>query len=671
MQAKKLTSGQQQGARVLSAQQQQFRKLTKDAEASLVCGNPQIKEAINADSSVNGVQDIDWLSIKATAEAGLDTINKNIDTLAQDIAELDLRIAELEEAGKWGELPDEAMDEMLKAACQTEGFQNDQGDCGRARQYACGYNDPVFMEPPFPEIPFEEPIAAFRAAAEKKMANHRRLSVPRFRQHCAKMLDAMECEDLCYEFADIIGNLAQDGSEVDLSSTDTLDEVIAQRNAKRQELEAAKAEQDACQRAQLELDAFASQLGKLSETYKGNKRQVGSYTRRLLTQRRSLARQIQILEQKRVELARAKTIFDAASAQVEARQKDVALMEQVLQDLAEALRVQMEVIARLEQKIRDIEAATETGRVFKVELSRTLSNTVEYNAEAVHRPMATFSITPTRDFAQVFDDAEVAAAPAMKSTVRAVEEYCGLERVTNALTSPLVGLKGASKPLNFICSGQDWGSMIVEAQSVAKSDAKQVVDILLGEQAKIVKDGRPPADVSIKMKKAQGEPDGARHTLAVYGDNTGTFVGGYLNPNWMVETTNTGEVASVGKILALYQKLGESYEQVTANFEEAKKGAEMLQKRIEAALQEMVKLRALLKAAIEAKEIAENKMEEAQELVNQAEAMKAQLEARVASTEERKAKSEEDFESAKDALMTEHKERSAALMQILQQIKRR
>lgn len=385
-----------------------------------------------------------------------------------------------------------------------------------------------------------------------------------------------------------------------------------------------------------------------------------------------LAQQIRILAARRVELAKAKTIFAAASAQVEARQADVAFMEQVLADLGKALQVQLEVIARLEQKIRDIEAATEAGRVFKVELSRTLANTVEYNAEAVHKPMATFSITPVRDFAQEFDDAEVAAAPAMKSTVRAVGEYCGLERVTSALTSPLVELKGTSKPLNFICSGQDWSNMIAEAQGIVKSDAKEVVDILLGEQAKIVKDGTVPTDASsIRMKKAQGEPDGLRHTVAVYGDNTGTFVGEYLNPNWKVETTDTGEVASVGKILALYQKLGESYEQVTANWEEAKKGAEMLQKRIEAALQEMVKLRALLKQAIEAKEIAEDKMNQAQELVNQTEAMKAMLEARVASTEERKAKSEDDFESAKDALMAEHKDRSAALMQILQKIKRR
>jgi len=138
------------------------------------------------------------------------------------------------------------------------------------------------------------------------------------------------------------------------------------------------------------------------------------------SQKRALARQIEVLEQKRKELARAKTIFAAASAQVEARKKDVEHMEKVLADLAEALRLQMELI----EKIRDIEEATEVGRVFKVDLSRTLANTVEYNSEAVHKPMATFSITPTMDFAKKFDDAEVAAAPAMKTTVNAVGDYC-------------------------------------------------------------------------------------------------------------------------------------------------------------------------------------------------------------------------------------------------------
>jgi len=168
MHAKKVTLEQQQGARVLSAQQLQFRKLTKAAEASLVCGNPHIKEAINADSSVDGVQDINWISIKKTAEDGLDSITKNIESLTLDIAELDQRVAELEEAGRWGELPDEAMDEMLHAACQTEDLKNDQGDCGRAREYGCGFNDPIFMEPPFRMPPYQEPIDAFRAMAEKK-----------------------------------------------------------------------------------------------------------------------------------------------------------------------------------------------------------------------------------------------------------------------------------------------------------------------------------------------------------------------------------------------------------------------------------------------------------------------------------------------------------------------
>jgi len=668
MHAKKQTSEQQQGARALSAQQQQFRKAATAAEASLVCGVPQIKEAINKDTSVDGVQDIDWASIKKTADSGLDAINRNIDSITQNIEGLDQRIKELEEAGKWGEVTDGDIDKMLHAACQVEGFKNEAGDCGRAREFNCGYTDPVFENPPFPEIPFDEPVEAFRAAA--KIGGHKRLAVPRFRDYCAKVLDSMDCEDLCFEFADIVGAAAQDGGEVDMSNTDTLDDLVAQRAAQRQELETAKADKDSCQKAQVQLDAFAAQLGKLSKTYGSSKRSVGRYARSLISQKRALARQIEVLEQKRKELARAKTIFAAASAQVEARKKDVEHMEKVLADLAEALRVQMELIARLEQKIRDIEAATEVGRVFKVDLSRTLANTVEYNSEAVHKPMATFSITPTMDFAQKFDDAEVAAAPAMKSTVNAVGDYCKMDRVTSALTSPLLDLKGASKPLNFICSGQDWSNMIVEAQGVVKGDAKQVVDILLGEQTKIIKDGKPPADASTKMRKAQGEPDGLHHTVAVYGEKTGTFVGEYLNPNWMVETTNTGEAASIGKILALYQKLGETFEQVTASYEEAKAGAEALQKRIEAALEEMVKLRELLKAAIEAKEIAEEKMNEAQELVNQAEELKAKLEARVASTEERKAKSEEDFQEASDALTAEHKERSAALLEILQQIKK-
>jgi hypothetical protein len=577
----------------------------------------------------------------------------------------------LEEAGKWGEVTDGDIDKMLHAACQVEGFKNEAGDCGRAREFGCGENDPAFMEDPFPEVPFDEPIEAFGAAA--KIGGHKRLAVPRFRDYCAKALDSSNsqtCDDLCYEFALLVGEAAQDGGEVDMSNTDKLDDLVAERTSKRSELETAKADKTDCQKAQVELDAFAAQLGKLSNTFSRNKRSVGRYARSLISQKRALARQIEILEQKRKELARAKTIFAAASAQVEARKKDVEAMEKVLADLAEALRVQMELIARLEQKIHDIEAATEVGRVFKVDLSRTLANTVNYNTEAVHKPLATFSITSSMDFAQKFDDAEVAAAPAMKTTVNAVGEYCKMDSVTSALTSPLLDLKGASKPLNFICAGQDWSKMIVEAQGVVKSDAKEVVDILLGEQANIVKDGKPPADATLRMKKAQGEPDGVHHTLAVYGDKTGSFVGEYLNPNWMVETTNTGEVASVGKILALYQKLGESYEQVVASFEEAKAGAAALQQRIEEALEKMKELKKLLEAAIAAKEIAENKMNEAQELVNQAEELKAKLEARVASTESRKAKSEEDFQEAADALMSEHKERTAALVQVLQEIKR-
>merc|ERR1711865_1217129 len=116
-------------------------------------------------------------------------------------------------------------------------------------------------------------------------------------------------------------------------------------------------------------------------------------------------------------------------------------MEGVIADLEDKLRKQMELIARIEAKIADIEAATEVGRLFKIELSRVLSNAVDTTVQAVHKPLELLKITPDKKIAANFDTAEAEAAPAMKATVRAVGSFCSQRDIADALTHPLVKLE--------------------------------------------------------------------------------------------------------------------------------------------------------------------------------------------------------------------------------------
>jgi len=381
-----------------------------------------------------------------------------------------------------------------------------------------------------------------------------------------------------------------------------------------------------------------------------------------------LRRQIKILEEKRKLLVRAKAIFAAAKAQVAQRQADVEHMEGVIADLEDKLKKQMELIARIEAKIADIEAATETGRLFKIELSRVLSNAVDTQNQAIHRPLALLKITPEKKIAANFDTAEEEAAPAMKATVRAVASFCAQADTSDALTNPLVKLEGSSKDLNFICVGQNWDNMIVEAQSSVKGAAKQVVDILLEEQSGVVADNLIPVDSSMTLRIASGEPKGLRHAVAAYGGKGGTFVDGYVNPGWTVEEAN-GEVGTVGKMLKLYQKLGEAAELMNQQFEEATAGARALEAQIKEALAQLEKLQELLRQAIAAKEIAEEKMNEAQAVVDENEKIKTQMENNVKQTEGQVEDGERTQEEVKDELLKEHRERAAALLEVLQEMK--
>merc|ERR1719263_1162190 len=250
----------------------------------------------------------------------------------------------------------------------------------------------------------------------------------------------------------------------------------------------------------------------------------------------------------------------------------------------------------------------------------------------------------------------------MKTTVRAIADYCSTEQVTGALTSPLIKIEGQSKALNFICVGQDWNNMIAEAQSTVKGVAKQVVDLLVLEQEGVSSDIHVPVPASAKLREANGEPKGLRHAVAAFGGQGGSFFDGYLNPGWTVDVTD-GTVGSVGKMLQLYQKLGEAAEQMQKKWDEAEAHRLVLEDRKAKALEELKRLQELLRQAIEAKKIAKENMDEAQRITDE---LQAQVDATTANLEKSR-KAQADVE---DSLLKEHRERAAALLQVLQELKK-
>jgi len=210
--------------------------------------------------------------------------------------------------------------------------------------------------------------------------------------------------------------------------------------------------------------------------------------------------------------------------------------------------------------------------------------------------------------------------------------------------------------------------MISEAQSSVKGAAKQVVDILEGEQSSVVSDNRVPVDSSLTLRMASGEPKGLRHAVSAYGGQGGTFVDGYVNPGWTVEEKD-GAVGTVGKMLKLYQKLGEAAELMTQQWEDAQAGARALEAQIKDALEQLEKLQELLRQAIAAKEIAEANMNEAQAVVDENEQKKQQMEKAVEQTQTMVQEGSAKVEEVKDALLKEHRERAAALLEVLQELK--
>jgi len=652
---------------VLSEHQQQLRKAALHTEASLVCGSPTIKNKLNKNKSVRGVQDIRWGDIILTAKGGLKVIEKDIETLTSEVEELAQKIKELEDAAKWTDLSDSAIDEMLNAACRVDGLKNDDGDCGRAAEFSCGWEDPADLD----EIPFESAVDAFRASAENMFTDKKkRLSAEKFRKHCAQTLPNQDCEDLCFEFGIAVAELTtSEGSAVNMAETAILDEVINEHKAKTLQLQDAEAAKEDCIKAQVKLNEFAAELGTLSTTVKTSERSVGKYKRTLRSKQRRLDNQIKFLLEQKEKLAKAKIAFAAASAKVEATKEEVARMEAVLDGLAKELLAQKKLISELELKIADIEAATDASRLFKVQLSVTLENSVQATVEAIHQPLINVGVTPDRAISQDFDDAELAAAPAMKDTVRAVGEYCGTESVVNALTG--MQLKGTSHQLNHICTGQDWDKMIEEAQGVVKSEAEEVVGILTGEQASVKADNKVSAHEAIKMKGSQGQPANLEQSVGMYGGENAKFVEDYL-PGWKVEVTDDGKgeiTFQAGKMLLLYQKLGEEGEKMLGLYQAAQVKAKQIQDQINLAVEQMKELVKKLEKEIKDKDVKEADRDRVQGIVNTAQETANEMERSVASTQAKKAAEEEAFDDASKALLTEHTQRTAALLQMVQELK--
>jgi len=343
-------------------------------------------------------------------------------------------------------------------------------------------------------------------------------------------------------------------------------------------------------------------------------------------------------------------------------------MQQVLDGLLAELKAQIALIAEIEQKISEIEAATETGALVKTELSRILNNAHDTQVMSIHKPLEGLKITTDKDLAADFDAAEEKAAPAMKSTVRAVSDYCGKQATSEALTSPLIKLAGQGKELNFICVGQDWNAMIAEAQSSVKATSKAVVDTLVLEQQGVKGDIHVPKEGVQDLREAHGEPKGLRHATATF-SGKGTFFDSYLNPGWTVEATD-GAVSSIGKMLMLYQKLGEAAELMQQKWDEAEAHRIVLVGKVDEAEKELERLTELLTKAIAAKEVAEANMNEAQKVVDENQALKDKMQ----DVRDKTKKSSDDAKvaetAAKEALLKEHTDRAAALVQILQKMQK-
>jgi len=641
----------------LTATQQQFRTEALKAENSLVCGTTAIKYEINKQKDARAVRGIQWGSIEKTASDGMKDIEKNIASLTGEIVELEARLKELQESEKYGGLSPTEIDDMLKAACKAPGLDKNEDSCENARLTSCGWLDDTLED-----IPFEEPVNLFRAKAKETLTGYKTLDATTFGNVCAETLPGADCADLCFEFEEIVKEESQ--HDENLANTETADDVAKKLTDTKAKLDEAQADKSACQKAQTQLKEFANQLGELSSTVQDSTRAVSKFKRNLRMEEKRLARQIIELEKRMAVLKTAKMIFAAASAQVQARQEEVNKMEAALAKLLLALKEQQATIARLRAKLTDIEDATDAGRIFKAELSRMLLNAVSYNTEAVTAPLHGLGLSPDQNIVKNFDDAEAAAAPAMKATVNAVGNYCGSQEVLTALTGVQVD---ASHKLDHICTGQNWNDMIDEAQATVKEEAKTVVEILVQQQSVANEDKDVPSRADLMLREASGEPKGLRHAKSLLSKNGGTFVTGYVFPGWSV-TLQNGNAADVGKMLKLYQKLGEHFEVVTADWEAAKEKERELIEESEKVAAQVEELKVLLQKAIAAQQVAKEHMEKAQGLVDEAERDKTVMEGRVAKATTDKAEGDDAFNAAKDALMSEHKKRSAALLELFQEL---
>lgn len=651
----------------LTATQQQFRKESMKAENSLVCGTTTIKTAINARKGANGIPDINWPKIQKTAAVGMAKIMSDISGLKNEIAELDARFKELLESEKYGDLPRDEIDDMIKASCDTYNAElKHQGEgCELAKTTNCGY-DVV----PKINAPFDGPVDSFTQRAESKMQKYTTLDMSVFMDACSENLsEDGGCPDLCDEFSYILEDMfsaVHEESATNLANTDTSDDVAKQIQEKTDLLTDKEADKNACQTAQGQLKDFADQLNMLSSTVKDTKRATRNFRKALRGEEVRLDEQIIELARTLALLEKAKSVFADATAQAQQRQADVDTMIAELKKLEQALAEQREKIRQLVEHLGYLENALEAGRLFKAQLSRVLVDAVAYNNEAVTKPLCDLGMSPKDNIVKSFDDAEAAAAPAMKKTVNAVGDYCGSQNVLAALNGVQVE---ASQKLNYICTGQNWNNMIKEAQETVKKDAKTVVDILLQEQAVAVADEGVPSGIERDYSLAESEPVGLRQALSVLGDKEGTFIKGYVYPGWSA-TLQTGNVGDVGKMLKLYQKLGEVFETVTEDWKVAQEGEKRLIEQVTKTAEQVETLKKLLQAAIKAQEFAKDRMDIAQGIVDKAEATKKVIEENVATAEQNNADGNAAYSDAQDAFMAEHKARSDALLQLFQELQK-
>jgi len=581
-----------------------------------ICEKASIWSELTKDSTVQGIENIDWGKIQAEADSQIEHYKLAITNAQNEISQLVVSIATAKGKESTRPATETEIDDLVKKATEPFKGKATETECGRVTDRKVRALIRGAYEASVDKMKTD--AAAFFEGEPKS------LDPKTFMTRCAAVLGATTfCNHLCSELKSAAASFATAGAVTKSS------ELVDRMNALLAEVAVNQKKQAVCEDARAELTGLEGAITTGSENIKERFLVVRRARNALIDAEDGLADLTDDLEEEETRMKEVEKELEGNTEEEEAAKKSLEAKREKEEELKGKMKSTIASIKVLSNKLVEATEADKSVQELIRVVSALLTKMWLYFDDAALKPMRRHGITLDLDLTPYFftDIKQLGEAGKLEKAVDGLEAFCTQEALPAFRAVKMLDLT----PLCATGDAPSMKSSIYDAINDRIEDVKGLIT-----EAKSWTDplkGQPTVTTELVHEYVkEGELEGLRAIIGAY-QHTEFYQ--YLQ-GWK----QNGEYLGLIGMLVHHMK--------------------SIEKDLKNLNTEVEKLKELIAAAVEAREAAETSLKNAQEAKGATEESKAKLATVIATLQEEKVKADNDLAELRARLEAAEKALEAA-----------